>query len=108
MMRRRSLISSLALGILMAPADGRSQPTRKVYRIGIIGLRPTSDLVGPEPRSPSTKAFLDGMRRLGYVYGESFVTEPRGADGRPERLPAIVAEMVNLQVDVIVASGPAL
>ena len=108
MMQRRRLISSVALGILMAPGDGSSQPARKVYRIGIIGLRPTSDLVGSEPRSPSTKAFLDGMRRLGYVYGENFVTEPRGADGRPERLPAIAAEMVNLQVDVIVASGPAL
>jgi putative ABC transport system substrate-binding protein len=107
-MQRRGLIASLALGTLMTPGAGRSQTARKVYRIGIMGLRPTSDLVGPEPRSPSTQAFLDGMRKLGYVYGENFVTEPRGADGRPERFPALAAELVGLQVDVIVASGPAL
>ena len=108
MMQRRDLLASLALGTLMTPRAGRSQNARKVYRIGIMGLRPTSDLVGPKPRSPSTKAFLEGMRDLGYVYGEHFVTEPRGADGRPERLAALAAELVGLQVDVIVAAGPAL
>jgi hypothetical protein len=74
----------------------------------ILGLRPTSDLVGPEPRSPSTKAFLRGMRELGYVYGVDFVTEPRGADGKPERFPTLANELIGLQMDVIVAAGPAL
>ena len=48
------------------------------------------------------------MRELGYVYGEHFVTEPRGADGKPERFPTLAAELVGLQLDVIVAAGPAL
>jgi len=108
MMQRRDLIASLALGTVMTPRAGRSQTARKVYHIGIMGLRPTSDLVGPKPHSPSTRAFLEGMRNLGYVYGEHFVTEPRGADGRPERLSALAAELVDLRVDVIVAAGPAL
>jgi putative ABC transport system substrate-binding protein len=105
---RRALIVSAAGSMLTASRVGRAQPARKVYRIGILGLRPTSDLVGPEPRSPSTKAFLRGMRELGYVYGEDFVTEPRGADGKPERFPTLANELIGLQMDVIVAAGPAL
>jgi len=48
------------------------------------------------------------LRELGYVYGEHFVTEPRGGEGKPERFPDIATELVRLQVDVIVASGPML
>jgi putative ABC transport system substrate-binding protein len=48
------------------------------------------------------------LRELGYVYGEQFVTEPRGGEGKPERLPDLAAELVRLQVDVIVAAGPTL
>ena len=48
------------------------------------------------------------MRELGYVYGEQFVTEPRGAEGQPERYAGLAAELVHLQMDVIVAAGPAL
>ena len=107
MMGRRAAVAGLAMGTLI-PGTLSAQPARKTYRIGILGLRPTSDLVGPEPRSPSTKAFLLRMRELGHVYGESFVIEARGADGRPERFPALVAELFSLKVDVIVAAGPAL
>jgi putative ABC transport system substrate-binding protein len=46
------------------------------------------------------------LRELGYVYGEHFVTEPRGGEGKPERFPALAAELVRLQVDVIVSAGP--
>src|SRR5262249_24673197 len=45
---------------------------------------------------------------LGYVYGEHFVTVARGGDGKPERFPALDAEMVRLDVQVIVAAGPML
>jgi putative ABC transport system substrate-binding protein len=44
------------------------------------------------------------MRELGYVEGRTVVFEARGADGKPERLPALAAELVRLKVDVIVAS----
>jgi len=46
------------------------------------------------------------LRELGYVYGEHFVTEPRGGEGKPERFPALAAELVRRQVDVIVSAGP--
>ena len=61
---------------------------------------------GPEPTRPSVKALLQGLRELGYVYGRDFVTEPRGGEGRPELWPGLAAEIVRLQVDVIVAAGP--
>jgi hypothetical protein len=48
------------------------------------------------------------LRELGYVYGEHFVTEPRGAKAGPTATGALAAELVRLQVDVIVASGPML
>jgi putative ABC transport system substrate-binding protein len=108
-MDRRAFIGGLAVGILAVPRATRAQPARKVYRIGILsGLATTSDMVGPEPRGPFANALLRGLRELGYVYGEHFVTEPRGGEGRPERFPSLAAELVRLQVDVIVAAGPML
>jgi putative ABC transport system substrate-binding protein len=74
----------------------------------VLGLAATADLVGPQPRSASTTALLAGMRELGYVYGDHFVTEPRGAHAQPQRFPDLVTELLRAQVDVIVAVGPAL
>jgi putative ABC transport system substrate-binding protein len=48
------------------------------------------------------------LGELGYVYGRDFVTEPRGADDRPERIRDLATELVRLRVDVIVASGVTL
>lgn len=108
LMDRRAFIGSLALGSLAVSRAASAQPARKVSRVGILSLGMTSDQVGPEPRNPPTNALLRGLRDLGYVYGEQFVTEARGADGRPERFPTLAAELVRLRVDVIVAPGPML
>ena len=50
-------------------------------------------------------AFLEGMRALGYVEGQHFVLEYRGAEGQFEGFPDLAAELVRLKVDVIVAQG---
>jgi putative ABC transport system substrate-binding protein len=82
---------------------------RTAYRIGILGSRTsTSELVGPQPQEPAVNALLGGLRELGYVWGEHFVTEPRGGEGKLERFPDLAAELVRLRVDVIVAAGPTL
>jgi putative ABC transport system substrate-binding protein len=106
MMQRRTVVGAGALWFASRPEHARAE--RKVYRVGIIGYRATAELAGPEPRSPQTAAFMRGMRERGYVYGEHFVTEARGADGKRERFPSLAAELVSLQVDVIVAAGNAL
>ena len=106
MIDRRTLLAGLA-AVAAARAAG-AQPARKVYRIGILTLGLSADHVGPEPRSAITAGFLRGLRELGYVYGENFVTEARGAESRPDRYPALAAELVRFEVDVIVAPGPML
>jgi putative ABC transport system substrate-binding protein len=108
-MDRRAFIGGLVLGTLAAPHAAPAQPARRVYRIGILGSSTkTSDMVGPQPRNPAVNGFVRGLRELGYVYGEDFVTEPRSGEGKLERFPNLVAELVRLRVDVIVAGGPAL
>jgi ABC-type uncharacterized transport system substrate-binding protein len=90
--------------LLAAPLAAEAQQAGKVWRIGVLGFSPsTADMVGPDPKNPYVNALLRGLRELGYVYGQHFVTEPRGAEGRPDRYPSLVAELIRLQVDVIVA-----
>jgi ABC-type uncharacterized transport system substrate-binding protein len=104
-MNRREFAARVALASLALSGAVSAQPARKLYRIGILGIGTTSDMTGPQPSWPSTKALLGGMRDLGYVYGEQYVTEPRGASGNPDRFPALAAELVQLKVDVILAGG---
>jgi len=108
-MDRRAFVGSLALATLAGHRAAPAQPARKVHRIGILSsLGTTSDMVGSQPRNPFVNALLRGLRELGYVYGEHFVTEPRGGEGKPERFPDLAAELVRLRVDVIVSAGPTL
>jgi ABC-type uncharacterized transport system substrate-binding protein len=111
-MDRRAFISGITLGLLAAPLAAVAQQAGKVWRIGVLGFAPTTaDMVGPDPKNAAPNALLRGLRELGYVYGQHFVTESRGAEGKPERFPDLVAELINLQVDVIVtvaASMPAV
>ena len=108
-MDRRAFIGSTALGALLRPRSTGAQPARKVARIGLLSFAGTAqEMSGPEPTRPSVKALLQGLRELGYVYGRDFVTEARGGEGRPALWPRMVAEIVGLPVDVIVAPGPIL
>jgi ABC-type uncharacterized transport system substrate-binding protein len=65
-------------------------------------------MVGPQPRNRFVNALLRGLGERGYVHGEHFVTEVRGAEGNAERFPDLVDELLRLQVDVIVTVGAAL
>jgi putative ABC transport system substrate-binding protein len=57
--------------------------------------------------APRTRAFRQGLRELGYIEGKSIVIDSRFAEGKLDRLPALVAELLRLKVDVIVTGGPA-
>ena len=108
-MDRRTFLASATIGLVAAPIAAEAQSAGKVWRIGVIGFAATTaDMVGPDPRYAYIRALLEGLRERGYVYGRHFVTEPRGAEGKPERLPGLVDELVRLQVDVIVPVGAAL
>ena len=106
MMKRRTLIGTGGLWVV-----GRSafaQPARKVPRIGVLITAAATFGAGQQPESPSVKALLRGLGELGYVYGQHYVTELRGTEGKPGRYPVLAAELAALGVDVIVAAGPAL
>src|SRR6266487_6812952 len=93
---------TLTLSILTAPLVTDAQPAGKVHQIG--WLSPGS----PRPvRDPPVDAFRQGLRELGYVEGQNLVIAYRGAEGKIERLPDLAAELVQLQVAVIVAVGSA-
>jgi putative ABC transport system substrate-binding protein len=86
---------TVALGALFNPFGAEAQQAAKVARIGYLS---TNHGANPHLR----EAFLQGLRDLGYV---DVVIEYRDAEGKPERLPALAAELVGLKVDVIVAGG---
>src|ERR1051325_2278309 len=74
------------------------QPKTKA-RIGFLGA------TSPSVEAGRIEAFRDGLRELGYVEGKNTVIEWRWAEGNLERLPMLAAELVRLNVDVIVAGG---
>src|SRR4029434_6903601 len=93
----RSFALCVMLIALSFPAAAQ-QPT-KVPRIGWLGARSPSDQL------TRTDAFRQGLRELGYVEEKSIVIEWRYAEGKPDRLPALAAELVSLKVDIIVSGG---
>ena len=99
--RREFLISSCAGLFLVATSLAALAQQGKLRRIGFFyfGTRQSAIESGRHP------AFLDGMRRLGYVQGKDLVMEERFADGKAEILPGLAAELVQSKVELIVATG---
>ena len=107
-MNRRVFVAG-SMALLAVPLAAGAQQASKVYRIGVLGLgQVTSEMTGPQPKSRWVKALLDGLRERGYVYGIQFVTEPRGAEGKPDRFPSLIGELLRSRVDVIVSVAAAL
>jgi putative tryptophan/tyrosine transport system substrate-binding protein len=86
------------LGLLLVSLAAEAQPAGKV---------PTIGLLYPNAATAATRqfeAFKQGLRELGYSEGQTIAIAPRYADGRPERLPALAAELATLHVDVFVVT----
>jgi putative ABC transport system substrate-binding protein len=95
MFTRVTTVVILALGAVVAPSQ--AQQAAKIPRVGFLA---------PQGRSlPLFDAFRQGLAELGYVEGRNVVIEPRFAEGQPERLPDLVAELVRLKVDVLAVTG---
>jgi putative ABC transport system substrate-binding protein len=101
-LRTIGLLATLALGILLAPLAAAAQPPTKVPRVGLLWTGSP-----PSAPSPFREAFRQGLRESGYVEGQNIALEDRWAEVRPERLPALAAELVRLKVDVIITTGDA-
>ena len=91
----------LTIAMVVAGATAEAQQAGKVPRIGY----PTPGALSAN--AARIEAFRQGLRELGYVEGRNIVIEWRsGGDGKDDRIPALVAELVRLKVDVIVTGGP--
>ena len=97
-MERRTFIGSLAGGLLAVPLAAEAQPG-KVYRIGFLSS--TGCPIRPETMAP----FRQGLLEFGYVEGQNITIECRGAPRATDHLPGFAAELVLLNVDVLVAVG---
>jgi putative ABC transport system substrate-binding protein len=96
---RRVFLGTLAGGLLGAPLATEAQPAKKVWRIGFLSA-------GSSPANLAVKGpFRQGLDDLGYVEGRDFVMEFRFAEGHPDRLPRLAADLVRAHVDVIVTGG---
>jgi putative tryptophan/tyrosine transport system substrate-binding protein len=78
----------------------RAQPIKQPGKTPRVGLL----MPGPAAHSAAIlDPFYRGLHELGYVDGQNLTMERRNADWKPDRLPALAAELVGLKVDIIVA-----
>jgi putative tryptophan/tyrosine transport system substrate-binding protein len=98
-MRRREFITLLGGAAVAYPLAARAQPAGKVWRVGML------DSVPAAANGKNIDAFRAAMHQFGYVEGQNLVLDYRSPDGRPERLPALAAELTRLKCDVIVTRG---
>ena len=92
-MQRRQFITLLGGAAAVMPLTSYAQQTT-IPRIGVL-LFAGSEIMGPFPQA---------LRDLGYVEGKTIRIETRSAEGKADRLPELVAELIGSKVDIIVAS----
>ena len=99
-LKRREFMALLSGATMAGPLAARAQHSKKVYRIGVLFSGYFGGL------TPNQAAFERGLRELGYVEGDNIIVEARGDEGQHERFPALAAQLVNQNVDLIVVFGP--
>ena len=98
-MKRRAFITLLGGAAAAWPLTARAQQAGKIPRIGFLGNSTAAleaNVIGP---------FRDGLRELGYEEGHNLIIEFRWAEGKYDRFPALIAELLAAKVDVIVTAG---
>ena len=97
-MKRREFIAGLG-GAAAWPIAARAQQPRRMWRIGSLSPGPSTS------QSQSQKAFTKELNDLGYIEGRNTHFERRAADGVLDHLPAMAAELVGANVDIILAES---
>ena len=92
----------VAIFLLGAVEIAEAQQPKKIPHVAYLSASSASEAL------PRTEAFRRGLRELGYVEGKNIVLEFRYAEGKFDRLPALVAELVGLKVNAIVTAGPSV
>ena len=97
-MKRRDFIM-LVGGLMTRPHGGTAQQSNRMLTIGILSAS------SPYSTSHLYTAFFKALRELGWIEGSNVIFEQRYADNRTERLPELAAGLVQLKIDLIVATG---
>jgi putative tryptophan/tyrosine transport system substrate-binding protein len=98
-MSRKFVVWLLATTLPACVSIAQAQQTKKLFRIGFLVPGTAAST------SARTEAFLQGLRELGYVEGQNILIDYRYAEGKSDRLADLAAELVNSEVDVIVAQN---
>ena len=94
-------MATLVLAVLAAPVAAEAQPAAKaVPRIGFLGN------LDAKNQGRNVAAFQEGLRDLGWIEGQTVMVDYRWVEGNADRLPGLVAELVQLNVNVMVVAGP--
>ena len=98
-MRVIGLAVILAISLTFAPLESEAQQSGRLYQVGWVTL-------GSQPtQSGLWRSFLEAMRELNYVEGRNLVVRLAFAEGRPERLPSLIADLMEAKVDVIITTA---
>jgi putative ABC transport system substrate-binding protein len=99
-MRRIGLAVVLALSLTLPTLAAEAQETANKAHVGVLLLTPRAGAGGTY-----IEALRGGLRELGYVEGQNLLLEIRSAEGRPDRLPRLAAEILGTRPDVLVTAG---
>jgi putative tryptophan/tyrosine transport system substrate-binding protein len=101
-MRRRDFIAFVGGAMAAMPRIGRAQPGGKIPRVGYLW-----HAASPQEETPYFGALLEGFAKLGYVDGRNIKLEHRFPNEAPERFKSMAAELVSLNVDVLMGGAVA-
>jgi putative tryptophan/tyrosine transport system substrate-binding protein len=98
---KKAAVSSILVAVVLLAlgVTAEAQQPKKVPSVGFLLQR-----VSPTPTTPDlfADAFRQGLRELGYIEGKNILVEYRYGEGKRDRIPSQVAELVQLKVDVLV------
>jgi putative ABC transport system substrate-binding protein len=86
-------------------STAEAQQPKKVPVVGVLSGRGVPMVTAPDP---DTDAFRQTLRELGYIEKQNILLEYRYTEGRPGNVPSLVAELVQLRVDVLVLTAPSV
>jgi putative tryptophan/tyrosine transport system substrate-binding protein len=101
-LNRREFITFLGVALIALPRIGGAQPVSKIPRVGYLWHAGNA-----KEEHPYFEALLDGFAKLGYVDGRNIKLEHRFANETPERFKSMAAELVSLNVDVLMGGATA-
>lgn len=106
---KRSAVASLFAVLLALPLVVEGQQAARAHRVAYIATTsPLAELTGPNPANPAMRAFVHGLRDHGYVEGRNLMLDVRTLEGKWETVNQVMADLILLKPDVILASSSRL